>query len=93
MVYFKLCRDYTQKPLREIAESVDRDHATALYGIRQFANLVEWGEDKYIYLYRRVKRDLGAKNKSREEYLDFILHDRINLRSENKELKNKIQQL
>lgn len=40
-IYFKLCREFTQLSLEQIGESVNRDHASVLHGVRSINTWVE----------------------------------------------------
>jgi len=40
-IYFKLCREFTQLSLGQIGESVNRDHASVLHGVRSINNWVQ----------------------------------------------------
>jgi hypothetical protein len=51
-LYFKLARDYTSIPLREIGESVNRDHAGVIHGVaKKFPEAYNYSPNiKDIYL-------------------------------------------
>ena len=40
-IYFKLCREFTQLSLEQIGESVNRDHASVLHGVRSINTWVQ----------------------------------------------------
>ena len=40
-IYFKLCREFTQLSLGQIGESVNRDHASVLHGVRSINTWVQ----------------------------------------------------
>jgi chromosomal replication initiator protein len=64
-VYFYLARKHTNKTLSQIGSQVNRDHATALYGIRMISNLKEiYSEtnDELILIEQSIENPLIAKN-------------------------------
>lgn len=44
-LYYTLAKEYTQYSLREIGEIVGRNHATVIYGLKQFENECKWDKD------------------------------------------------
>jgi hypothetical protein len=44
-LYYTLAKEYTKYSLREIGEVVGRNHATVIYGIKQFENERVWDKD------------------------------------------------
>ena len=44
-LYYTLAKEYTQYSLREIGEIVGRNHATVIYGLKQFENERQWDKD------------------------------------------------
>ena len=40
-IYFKLCREFTQLSLEQIGESVNRDHASVLHGVKSINTWVQ----------------------------------------------------
>ena len=59
MIYYKLVRDNTHYSLTKIGETVNRDHATVLYGLRQFKDWVETDKElrtDYETLRDRLKK-------------------------------------
>jgi len=38
-VYYRICREFTNKSLKDIGYSIGRDHATVLHGIKIFKTL------------------------------------------------------
>ena len=44
-LYYTLAKEYTQYSLREIGEVVGRNHATVIYGLKQFENERQWDKD------------------------------------------------
>ena len=59
MIYYKLVRDNTHYSLTKIGETVNRDHSTVLYGLRQFKDWVETDKElrtDYETLRARLKK-------------------------------------
>lgn len=48
-LYYKVARDISKSSLSSIGQVVNRDHATALYGISKFDDLVDYNKD-FCYL-------------------------------------------
>ena len=44
-LYYKLAKEHTQYSLRLIGEIVGRNHATVIYGLKQFENECAWDKD------------------------------------------------
>ncbi len=44
-LYYTLAKEYTHYSLREIGEIVGRNHATVIYGLKQFENERQWDKD------------------------------------------------
>lgn len=44
-LYYTLAKEYTKYSLREIGEVVGRNHATVIYGLKQFENERVWDKD------------------------------------------------
>ena len=44
-LYYTLAKQYTQYSLREIGEVVGRNHATVIYGLKQFENERQWDKN------------------------------------------------
>jgi len=44
-LYFTLAKEYTDYSFREIGEIVGRNHATVIYGLKQFENECKWDKD------------------------------------------------
>ena len=54
-VYFALCRKYTTMSLREIGETVGRDHATVIHGINIFNDQIKmYNEKRYLDVYYKI---------------------------------------
>lgn len=48
-VFYKLCREFTNVSYREMAHTFNKDHATAVHGIKLFNNNVLFPEDYERY--------------------------------------------
>ena len=44
-LYYTLAKEHTEYSLREIGEIVGRNHATVIYGLKQFENECKWDKD------------------------------------------------
>lgn len=44
-LYYTLAKQYTKYSLREIGEVVGRNHATVIYGLKQFENERQWDKN------------------------------------------------
>lgn len=44
--YYKACRDYLKLSLKKIGDSVNKDHATVLYNIRELPHIIKY--DKFL---------------------------------------------
>jgi chromosomal replication initiation ATPase DnaA len=77
-LYFKLCRDYTDKTFTELAETVGlTNHATVMNAINSTMYDVEY-EKKYWNVYKKLDREFGKKPTAEQEV---------------KQLKIKVQEL
>ena len=94
-MYFKLCRKYTKKPLKDIAKSLNMNHATVLHGLRNFDLLLHY-EPQYVKIYEdikyimnvQIKRQKGKQDPEgyyRKKYRVKLLQSRM-LYNYNKEL-------
>ena len=61
-VYYRICREFTNKSLKDIGYSIGRDHATVLHGIKIFKNFELWGEDRLLDSYAKIKNKVQKKN-------------------------------
>ena len=60
-IYFKLCRDYTDKTFTELAETVGlTHHATVMNAVNKTMYDVEY-EKKYWNIYTKLDREFGKK--------------------------------
>ncbi len=77
-LYFKLCRDYTDKTFTELAETVGlTNHATVMNAINNTMYDVEY-EKKYWNVYKKLDEEYGKKPNAEQQV---------------KELKVKVQEL
>ena len=66
-LYFKLCRDYTDKTFTELAETVGlTHHATVMNAINKTMYDVEY-EKKYWNVYKKLDREFGKKPTAEQE--------------------------
>jgi hypothetical protein len=56
-IYFKLCKEFTHSTLVEIGNSVGRDHASVLHGLKVFNVLIMYSES-VLQLYTKIKKEL-----------------------------------
>lgn len=74
-MYFTLCREYTLFGLAEIGNSIGKNHATVLHGIKLFNDWISEHEDVYINQYENIEKEIkvnfkvrGGKLKTRGYY-------------------------
>lgn len=60
-LYFKLCRTYTLYPLSVIGESVGKDHATVLHGLKLFDQWIAEREKDYMVQFKKMDKDVRKK--------------------------------
>lgn len=53
-IYFKLARDYTNFPYREIGGEVNKDHATALHGYKVCTDVILKYDYRFIKSYKKL---------------------------------------
>jgi hypothetical protein len=91
-LYFKLARDYTSVPLREIGESVGRDHAGVIHGVaKKFPEAYDYSPNiKDTYL-----RYVNFKKTGRMESDDVTILQQqlITLKNSNDEVLNIVNTL
>lgn len=101
-IYYKLARLNTRNSLARIASLVERDHATALHGLKVFDQQISVYEDarEYLEIYNKlviyIKKENSLKDREinpaayyRKKYATTLLA----LRKERKEKKILIDQL
>lgn len=87
-LYFKLARDYTNFSLREIADELGKDHATALHGYRTCTEVMLKYDIKFIKAHKKISRILSGiiniplkltnpEVYYREKYRDLLLDHRV----------------
>ena len=64
-MYFTLCREYTLLGLAEIGDSIGKNHATVLQGIKLFNDWISELEEAYINQYERIENEIQVKFKVR----------------------------
>lgn len=91
-LYFKLARDYTSIPLREIGESVNRDHAGVIHGVaKKFPEAYDYSPNiKDTYL-RYVNFKKTGKMESDD--VTILQQQLITLKNSNDEVLNIVNTL
>lgn len=69
-LYYKVARDISKSSLSSIGQVVNRDHATALYGISKFDDLVDYNKD-----FRYLKDSYHSVSLQASEYVTDNLVD------------------
>lgn len=69
-LYYKVARDVSKSSLSSIGQVVNRDHATALYGISKFDDLVDYNKD-----FRYLKDSYHSVSLQASEYVTDNLVD------------------
>lgn len=69
-LYYKVARDVCKSSLSNIGKVVKRDHATALYGISKFDDLVDYNKD-----FRYLKDSYHSVSMQASEYITDNLVD------------------
>ena len=59
-IYYRICREFTTKSLKDIGYSIGRDHATVLHGMKLFKNFELWGEEKLLDSYLKIRNKVQA---------------------------------
>ena len=94
-MYFKLCMEFAdKKTLASIGDSIKKDHATVLHGIKSINGHMSYDKDinkKYQDLYNLCSKDAGIKHYAGSMYHSMVNQIRI-LGEENRDLKQKIKQ-
>tara|TARA_R100000734_G_C3309398_1_gene100069 strand:+ start:348 stop:737 length:390 start_codon:yes stop_codon:yes gene_type:complete len=94
-VYFKICKEKVRCSLEKIGQTVNKDHATVLHGIKIFDLFDEWKEDEYLKVYNEVIEildDIEEEKRintrlTRKNYYSQLLNQIIYLRGELERLK------
>jgi len=74
-LYYKLCREYTFKSLSEIGKSVSRDHATVLWGLKNFENWANQNvalKSTYLNIKTKIETIQAENIDSNQAKQDFI---------------------
>jgi hypothetical protein len=106
-VYFRLCREFSSKPLKDIGSSIGRDHATVLHALKIFTNLKLWNETRILDIYQKVKdkilkeniyknrNNLNARvrNRKAKDNYRLLLHNYINLKQKFYNLEQALEKI
>lgn len=102
-IYYKIARDITRQSLQQIGAKVNKEHATVSHGLKVFkydiqgVDKVSVRNDEMYELYQTVrnkcKKVIWFTNKRELTKKEMLLHQNINLREENKKLKQTIKNL
>jgi hypothetical protein len=69
-VYYKLARQHTIQSLESIASVLDRNHATALHGIKIFNDWLYKREPKYREVYLKIDKHIRKANGTTDKDID-----------------------
>tara|TARA_X000001382_G_scaffold87451_1_gene62402 strand:+ start:103 stop:462 length:360 start_codon:yes stop_codon:yes gene_type:complete len=69
-VYYKLSRLHTMQSLEKIAGVLDRDHATALHGIKLFNDWIYQREPSYREMYKKIDKHIRKVNGTTDKDID-----------------------
>ena len=86
-LYYTLAREYTNQSISEIARQVNRDHSTAIHGLKLF-------EQAYAYepQIRDLYEDFLTEHPERANKIKMTTVDELNmLRAENERLKAELE--
>ncbi len=63
-IYYKLCKEFTFESLTKIGNTVNKDHATVIHGLKIFENIINplW-EKNYYQKYLKLQAQLNTKTK------------------------------
>ena len=99
-IYYRICREFTNKTIKDIGYSIGRDHATVLHGIKLFKNFEMWGEDKLLDSYAKIKNKVQENQDkkyrsalNRKQTYKLLLNQYINLKEKNYKLKQSLQKI
>ena len=84
-VYYKLCSEYTNKPLSDIGDILNRDHSTVCYGLKLFDNLQSmnkvYKDNQYsVYLELKHKFDTLESFKQKDYEPDVYYKDKYRVK-------------
>lgn len=91
-IYYRLALDFSGESLASIGRTVGKDHATVIYGLKLFDNVInpKWEKDyhnKYIKLRMHLKNKLNLEVKSIDP--DRFYHDKYRIKLlQNREMYN-----
>jgi|TARA_R110000823_G_scaffold296835_1_gene416841 hypothetical protein len=93
-IYYKLCREFTMQSLSAIGREVGKDHATVLYGINLFDDVVSEFEMECLKVYDRIKLVIMNTDSDKEKYLSpniFYKKRYLELEEENRIIRHKFK--
>ena len=56
-IYFKLCRERTHKTLKQIGESINKNHATVIHALKNVCPMLLQYEPAFEKTYTKIKSD------------------------------------
>jgi len=70
-IYYKLCKEFTFESLTKIGNTVNKDHATVIHGLKIFENIINplWEKD-YYQKYLKLQAQLNTKTKLTVKHSD-----------------------
>ena len=94
-VYFKLCRDHTNKSLDEIGKTLGYDHATVLHALNLFKKFELWEESVMLRAHKKINDKILKETHNRFATSSLLasrlLHDKINLKHQMAQLKYNVE--
>lgn len=93
-IYYKLCKEFTMQSLSAIGREVGKDHATVLYGINLFDDVVSEREMEYNKIYERVKSVVINCDANKEKYFEpdvYYKKKYLELFEENRIIRHKFK--
>jgi chromosomal replication initiation ATPase DnaA len=89
-LYFGLCRELTKLSLAEIGDTLNKNHATVLHGLRKvYSNFELWEETEYLDLYKKIKIEIASLEGG--EKVEDLIKELVRLRMENNKLRDKLK--
>lgn len=77
-VYYRLCKDFTPYSLTDIGASVDKDHASVIYGLKTFKQFKLWEEDYYLDVYAKARLEIKNKYNFGNPYIHKTYREKYN---------------
>ena len=95
-IFYRLCKDFTFCSLNQIAEVVNKNHATVMHGLQQFENLKFTNDREYLDPYHELREELTKKLStatSKDQYftIDDLIEQNIYLNEKCDNLKTFIK--